>query len=240
MALSPDNLLLILGAFVAAVVSASAGFGGALLLLPLLVRSVGPEAAVPLLTVAQLAGNGTRVAAGWREIDWRPAGLFLLGALPAAVAGAHLFLDLPPGLLTRLAGLAILLFVALGWAGWRPPAGIGWLPATGAMTGFVSGVVGSAGPLGAAAFLALGLPPATYVATEAVTALAMHGAKLMVWGGAAALPAGFWPLAALLAAAMVAGTLVARRLVARIPARLFRRLVGALLLLVGGQMLIAG
>jgi uncharacterized membrane protein YfcA len=78
------------------------------------------------------------------------------------------------------------------------------------------------------------------VATEAVTALAMHGAKLMVWGGAAALPAGFWPLAVLLAAAMVAGTLVARRLVARIPARLFRRLVGALLLLVGGQMLIDG
>lgn len=50
----------------AAAVSGVAGFGGALLLLPLLTHTVGARAAVPLLTVAQRVG--------WR--GWGQAFLF--------------------------------------------------------------------------------------------------------------------------------------------------------------------
>lgn len=236
----PALLLLTAAAFLAALVSASAGFGGALLLLPLLVRTVGPEAAVPLLTIAQLAGNAARVVLGRREIAWAPVLRFLAGAMPGAILGARLFLAAPPGLVTRAAGLAILVLVALQAAGWRPrPAG--WLlPAGGLATGLISGLVGSAGPLGAAIFLALGLPPLAYVASEATTALAIHGAKLLVWSPRLAPPPGFWPLGLGLAGAMLAGTAVARRLVARLPRRRFAQAVGLLLVLAGLQMLLAG
>lgn len=37
------------------------GFGGAVLLLPVLIAAVGARDAVVVLTVAQLAGNGSRV-----------------------------------------------------------------------------------------------------------------------------------------------------------------------------------
>ena len=50
----------------------------------------------------------------------------------------------------------------------------------GGIVGLLSGLVGSAGPLGAAIFLSLGLPPVAYVASEAVTAFVMHGVKIIV------------------------------------------------------------
>lgn len=50
-------IILILSSFVAVLISGAAGFGGALLLLPVATACVGAEIAVPVLTVAQLIGN---------------------------------------------------------------------------------------------------------------------------------------------------------------------------------------
>ncbi len=46
--------ILIFSSFVAALVSGAAGFGGFLLLLPVVTACVGAEIAVPVLTLAQL------------------------------------------------------------------------------------------------------------------------------------------------------------------------------------------
>lgn len=48
-----EPVILFIAAFAAAAISGAAGFGGALLLLPLLVAMVGVTQAVPLLTIAQ-------------------------------------------------------------------------------------------------------------------------------------------------------------------------------------------
>lgn len=45
---------------------------------------------------------------------------------------------------------------------------------------FLSGLAGSVGPLGAAVFLSLGLPPVAYVASEASTATSMHIVKTII------------------------------------------------------------
>src|SRR5216684_752283 len=95
-----DYILLFLGAFFAAAISGAAGFGGALLLLPLLTHTVGVTEAVPLLTVAQLVGNLSRAA-----------------------FGAFSFVSLPKPLVVRLVGAAILAFVlirALGLVAFKP------------------------------------------------------------------------------------------------------------------------
>lgn len=42
-------------------------------------------------------------------------------------------------------------------------------------------LVGSVGPLGAVAFLSIGLPPVAHIASEATTALVMHGVKTIVY-----------------------------------------------------------
>lgn len=150
-----ELLILFVAAFAAAV-SGVAGFGGALLLLPLLVTNVGVTHAVPLLTIAQLIGNLSRAGFGFSQIHWKAVMLFLLGAIPLSVLGALSFTQLPKDLVTRAIGAAILIFVALKYFNVLKLKGSSLLLVTGGgVVGFLSGLVGRAGPLGAAIFLSL-------------------------------------------------------------------------------------
>lgn len=236
-----EYMLVFVAAFAAAAISGAAGFGGALLLLPLLVATVGVTQAVPLLTIAQLIGNLSRAGFGFAQIRWAPVGLFLLGAAPLSVLGALSFVQLPKELVTRAIGAAILIFVALKSFGvLRLKPGPLALVLGGGVVGFLSGLVGSAGPLGAAIFLSLGLPPVAYVASEATTALAMHGLKTLVYQQYIALDRAFWFLAAAMGVAMVLGTWSARRVIEHIPRDKFRRFVTVLLVLLAAYMLVHG
>ena len=233
--------LLFIAAFSAAAISGAAGFGGALLLLPLLVATVGVTQAVPLLTIAQLIGNLSRAGFGFTQIHWKPVGLFLLAAIPFSILGAMSFVQLPKELVTRVIGATILVFVALKYFGLlRIKSGRALLVGGGGAVGFLSGLVGSAGPLGAAIFLSLGLPPIAYVASEATTALVMHGVKTVVYQHYIVLDREFWFLAALMGVAMVLGTWSAKRVIERIPRETFQRFVAILLVAIAGYMVLHG
>ncbi len=236
-----ELVLLFAAAFLAAVISGAAGFGGALLLLPLLVATVGVTQAVPLLTIAQLIGNLSRAGFGFAQIRWKPVGLFLLGAIPFSIAGALVFVELPNELITRAIGAAILVFVALKYFSLLTiKSGCTVLIGGGILVGFLSGLTGSAGPLGAAIFLSLGLPPVAYIASEATTALAMHGIKTLVYQHYIVLSREFWFLAALMGIAMVLGTWLAKRTIARMSSETFQRFVTILLMAIAGYMVIHG
>jgi hypothetical protein len=234
-------LVLFVSAFAAAAISGSAGFGGALLLLPLLVGTVGVTHAVPLLTMAQLIGNLSRAGFGFTQIQWKPVGLFLLGAVPFSILGAVSFIQLPKELVTRTIGAAILIFVALKYFGvLKVKAGPAFLVAGGGVVGFLSGLVGSAGPLGAAIFLSLGLPPVAYIASETTTALAMHGVKTVVYQRYITLDREFWLLAMLMGVAMILGTWSAKRVIEHMPQEMFQRFVAILLVAISVYMVIHG
>lgn len=237
----PDLPILFVAAFAAATISGAAGFGGAFLLLPLLVSTVGVTHAVPLLTIAQLIGNLSRAGFGFTQIHWKPVGLFLLGAIPLSVLGALSFVQLPKDFITRAIGAVILTFVALKHFGvLKFKGGSTLLVAGGGVVGFLSGLVGSAGPLGAAIFLSLGLPPVAYIASEATTALAMHVVKTVVYQQHIALDKEFWFLAALMGLAMILGTWSAKRIIERIPRETFQRIVAILLVAIAGYMVVHG
>ncbi len=61
--------VLILSSFIASLISGSVGFGGALLLLPVLTLYAGAELAVPVFTIAQLTGNLSRKTFGLNQIE---------------------------------------------------------------------------------------------------------------------------------------------------------------------------
>lgn len=236
-----ELVLLFIAGFAAAAISGVAGFGGALLLLPLLVAKMGVTQAVPLLTIAQLIGNLSRAGFGFTQIHWKPVGLFLLGAIPFSILGALSFVQLPKELATRAVGAAILVFVALKYFGLlKIKSGRALLVAGGCVVGFLSGLVGSAGPLGAAIFLSLGLPPVAYIASEATTALAMHGVKMVVYQHYTPLDREFWLLAALMGVAMILGTWSAKRAIERMPRVTFQRFVAILLAVIAGYMVVHG
>jgi hypothetical protein len=65
-----------------------AGTGGTTVLLPVLVHYFGIQAAVPMVTLANLAANVSRAVVHGREVDRPVVGWFTLGSLPLTVLGA--------------------------------------------------------------------------------------------------------------------------------------------------------
>ena len=54
---------------VAGLLSGSVGFGGGMILLPVITYFYGVEVAVPVSTIAQLISNLSRVGMGWKSIE---------------------------------------------------------------------------------------------------------------------------------------------------------------------------
>ncbi|MEW5920537.1 MAG: TSUP family transporter [Bacillota bacterium] len=83
----------------------------------------------------------------------------------------------------------------------------------GAATGLLSGLAGSGGPIGAAAFLTLGLPPVAYIASEATTATAMYILKTAIYSKLVGLDSSTFLTGHAMGAAMIAGTFAANRII---------------------------
>lgn len=233
--------LLFIGSFLAAAISGAAGFGGALLLLPLLAKTIGTTLAVPILTIAQLIGNLSRVSFGMKQIKWQPVLIFIAGAIPMSVMGAFSFVAVSKDLITRIIGLVIVIFVALKYFKLLKFQPNNWTMLIGGGTvGLISGLVGSAGPIGAAIFLSLNLHPISYIASEAVTAVAMHISKTIVYQKYLGIGVKELGIGLFMGSAMIIGTWAGKKVINKMPKEKFAKFVGILLCLVGLQMLIFG
>ena len=213
-------------AFLLAWLSAVAGFGGGVLLLPVFTALFGLRAAVPVLTLAQLSSNGSRVWLNRHDLRWPIIGRFALGAVPFALAGGLLLAAAPLAPLKRLLGVFLLVVVA-----WRRLNPHPRKPSTrafvgvGAASGLGSALLGSVGPLTAPFFLAYGLVRDAYIGTEAACALTMHLTKLIAYGAGSLLNPQVLLLGIALTPATLAGAWAGKRTVNRISDRLFVRLV---------------
>lgn len=231
-------ILLFIVSWVAASISGAAGFGGALILLPLLTNVVGVKAAVPMLTIAQLFGNISRVWFGRSEIRWKPVGYFVLGAIPASVLGSRVFVDLPREHITTGIGVLLVLIVIMRRLKiTKVELSDKWLLPGGGIVGFLSAVVGSAGPLGAALFLGLNLPAIAYVASEAVTAVAMHLTKIIVYQKYQLIGLQEMGFGIFLGIAMILGSWTGKRVIERLPREKFILLVEILLVISAVQLI---
>lgn len=236
-------MILVAGAaLVASTLAAVTGFGGAAVLLPVLVAAFGVRDAIPILTVAQLIGNGSRVWFNRTELDLGVVGWFALGGIPAALIGGLLFAAAPLSALTRILG-AFLLFV-VAWRHLRPgPAP--HIPQRsfailGAVSSFLSALLGSVGPLMAPFFLAYGLVKGAYIGTEALSTVVMHVTKLVAYGNASLLTGGSVAIGLALGPIMVAGSFTGKRIVDRLPERVFVVVIEGVLVVAGLLFLIGG
>lgn len=229
-------------ALAASTLAAVAGFGGAAILLPALAAVFGVREAVPILTVAQLIGNASRVWFNRREVVLPVVGWFGLGAVPAALAGGLLFARAPLPTLARLIGAFLLLTVA--WRH-RPRAtasrvGARAFAPIGAGAAFLSALVGSVGPLMAPFFLAYGLVKGAYIGTEALATVLMHVTKLVAYRGAAVLPLHAVAIGAALGPIMIGGSYLGKRILDRLPEGLFVWIIEGVLVGAGLWFLVRG
>ncbi len=227
-----DFIVIFLSSFIAATISGAAGFGGALLLLPVLSGIVGIKSAVPILTIGQLFGNASRVWYGRNELKWEAIILFLLTAVPLTIIGSSLFSEINSDQIKLGIGIFLILSViyrriniteiSLGNKG---------MLLGGGLTGFLSGLVGSAGPLGAAFFLGLNLTATAYVASEAVTALIMHLTKIIIYNKYLLIGKTEIYYGLFIGIAMILGSWTGKKIIEKISRRKFIFLVEALLIL---------
>lgn len=228
-------------AFLGAGVAAVAGFGGAVLLLPVFTWVFGPQLAVPVLTITQLFSNGGRVWLNRREIKKPMVGWFALGAVPFAVAGALVFASAPLAALTRVFGAFLLLAVVARRLLKKAPApSARSFAVVGAISGFGSAIVGSTGPLTGPFFLSAGLLRGAYIGTEAASALVMHFTKLAAYGATSVLTPDAVLAGLLLAPPTLAGAWTGKRVIAYLPERGFVVLVEIALVTSGMLLLIRG
>jgi uncharacterized membrane protein YfcA len=230
----PTLLAASLAAYLLALLSAVAGFGGGVLLLPVFTALFGLRAAVPMLTLTQLSSNSVRVWFNRRELRWRLIGWFALGAVPLAVAGGLALAHAPLAPLKRLLGVFLIGVVV--WRRVNPHLGKPADPAftaVGAASGLGSALLGSVGPLTAPFFLACGLTRAAYIGTEAASALTMHITKLATYGTGDLLTTKVLIYGVVLTPATLAGAWTGKKLLTRVSDQLFIRLVEAGLLVSG-------
>lgn len=101
-------VLVLAVALIASTLSGVTGFGGGVMLLPVLVHAYGLRAAIVVLTITQAVGNGSRAWFGREAIDWGVAARFTAGAVPSAIVGSIAFANLSVGWLYRLLGVFLL------------------------------------------------------------------------------------------------------------------------------------
>ena len=231
-------LVLILG-LVAGTVGGVVGFGTSIMLMPALVLVFGPREAVPIMAIAAIMANASRVAAWWREVDWRVTAAYSATGIPAAALGARTLLILAPGVVEMALGIFFIAMIPVRrWMArqhWKLTL---WhMAGVGAVIGFITGIVVSTGPINAPFFLAYGLVKGAYLGTEAMGSLAVYAAKALTFRTFGALPLEIISKGLIIGSSLVGGAFIAKRLVIRLDGERFKRLMDGLLLVAGLTMI---
>jgi len=230
-----DLLLVCAAGLFAGTVSGIVGTGSTIILVPILVIAFGPKQAVPVMAIAAIMANVSRIVAWPREVDWRAAAVYAATAAPAAALGASTLLVLPSRLIDGVLGAFFIAMIGIRrWlAAHALKARLPHLALFGVPIGFLTGIVASTGPLSVPLFLAYGLVKGAFLSTEAAGALAVYLSKTAVFRGFGALP---WPVilqGLIVGTSLTVGTFVARPFVQRLDPEHFRWMMEGIMLVSG-------
>jgi uncharacterized membrane protein YfcA len=236
-----DFLFILAVGLVAGTISGIVGFGSSIMLMPVLVIAFGPLQAVPIMAIAAIMANLSRVIVWWRSVDWRACAAYSATAMPSAALGAATLLVLPTRFIECALGLFFIamIFVRRWMAAHDIRLRLAHLALLGVPVGYLTGIVVSTGPITAPIFLATGLVKGAFLSTEAAASLAVYLAKVTVFRSFGALP---WETAAkglIVGSTLMAGAFIAKRFVLKMDPGRFRLLMDGLMLLSGLTLLSA-
>jgi len=209
------------------------------MLLPVLVFAYGPKEAVPIMAVAAVMSNVSRVVLWWRDLNWRAFLAYSIPGVPAAALGARTLLALPTHVVEGALGIFFLLMVPARYQLVRLNIRLRlWqLAVAGAFIGFLTGLVLSTGPLSVPAFAAYGLLKGPFLATEAASSLALYTSKVFAFRELGALPVTSIVKGLIVGSSLMAGAIAGKAVVLRmIPGR-FHLILDAMMIVSGVSML---
>lgn len=231
-------LVLIVGP-VAGVVSGIIGTGSSMMLVPILTYVYGPKEAIPIMAVAAVMANVSRILVWWRSVDWRAVAAYAATGIPAAALGARTMLVLPPRAVDAAIGIFFLTMIPMRrWLGAKLRHLNLWhLASAGAIIGFLTGIVASTGPVSVPVFIGYGLTKGSFIGTEAAASLAIYVTKTLTFQNFGALPFAALAKGLLVGGSLMVGSLLAKPFLLRLTPETFRYIMDALLLGSGASLL---
>jgi uncharacterized membrane protein YfcA len=238
-ALSLALLFVLSVGLIAGTISGIVGTGSSIMLMPVLVYAYGPKEAVPIMAVASVMANFSRILAWWREVDWRACAAYSVTGIPAAVLGARTLLALPSHAVDLAIGLFLIAMVPVRhWlARHELKANLWHLAIGGAVIGYLTGIVVSTGPLSVPLFLFYGLSKGAFLATEAASSLGLYFAKSVTFERFGALTQEVFIKGLVAGSSLMVGAFVAKRFVLHLKADMFRMVMDAIMVAAGLSML---
>lgn len=177
------QIVLVVAAFVTALISGIIGMGGGMMLLAVLFCFLPHAEAIPTHAAVQLVSNSTRTVAFVREVHWPTIGRFMIGVVPGGALGISLLACLwrsdpaqaSEPYLKMLVGVYILLTAHLPKSKKRSAAGRWWdFLLLGLAVGAAALTIGAVGPLIAPLFVRRDFVKGRPVATKATCQMLLH------------------------------------------------------------------
>jgi uncharacterized protein len=234
------NVLFVLAVgLVAGTISGIVGTGSSIMLMPVLVYQYGPKQAVPIMAVAAVMANLSRILAWWREVDWRACAAYSLPGIPAAALGARTLLALPSHAVDIAIGVFLIAMVPMRhWlARHQLKLSLWHLAIGGAVIGYLTGIVVSTGPLSVPLFLFYGLTKGAFLATEAASSLGIYLSKSVTFERFGALTGDIALKGLVAGASLMSGAFIAKRFVLRLEPETFRLVMDAIMVVAGLSLL---
>jgi uncharacterized protein len=223
---------------IAGTISGIVGTGSSIMLVPVLVYEFGPKEAVPIMAVASVMANLSRILAWWREVDWRACAAYSITGIPAAALGARTLLVLPSRAVDIAIGVFLIAMVpARHWLARHDLKLSLWhLALGGAIIGYLTGIVVSTGPLSVPLFLFYGLAKGAFLATEAASSLGLYLSKSVTFQRFGALTPEIALKGLIAGSSLMIGAFVAKRFVLRLDPNMFRLVMDGIMLVAGFSM----
>ena len=198
-----DPVIVVMATFVALFVSSVAGYGGSLVLVPVLAAILGPREGIALAGLLLACNNVCKCVAYRHTLALRTGWPLLAVTAAGVLVGARFLLVVPERVLVvgiiLVAAASLVAEVAGGRATTLKRGSV--LPLT-AASSVLSGATGSSGPLKGVAIRHLGLPRLEHVGLASAASLVGDALKTGVFADAGLLPA-ISPYALLVAVPMM-------------------------------------
>jgi uncharacterized protein len=209
-------------------VSTLAGGGSSFLLMPILGLFLGTLAIAPIVSTGAIIGNAERAFVYRQKINWKVIRWELPGAMVGGSIGAFMLTQVRVEWLSFLVGLFLLLsginlifknenqsFDVPAWY---------FLPA-GFIYSFLSGIIGSMGPLLVPLYLNYGLEKEELLGTQAMNRMVVHIVKVITYSVFGTLTWPYFGYGMLIGIAAFPGNWLGNLVLEKISPQLFRQLV---------------
>ncbi|MBW4681232.1 MAG: sulfite exporter TauE/SafE family protein [Microcoleus vaginatus WJT46-NPBG5] len=232
-------VFLALVSFASWFISTLAGGGSPLLLIPLVNFLLGSQALAPTITTGMLLGNSQRIFMFWRHINWTVTFWYLPGAIVGAVVGAYAFTKIHLDWLQLLIGVFLMMTVfSFGFGKKERIFTVrSWyfLPA-GFVYAFVSGIIGSSGPVMNPLYLNYGLVKEEMIATKSANVVVVHIAKMVTYAALGALTPEYLGYGLVIGLAAVPANYLGQYVLSKMSEQQFRQVVLATMAISGALM----